>query len=315
MSLSYTAYLRNHPWMQLLLVIALVVVIYVNYMSIRPYTGMEGFQQINKFSTKFGADTYDDFYVDIYDQLHDTDNRIETHLLPILENTNVDPNAKENYKFLDVGSGTGKTVERLRQAGYEAQGLDKSKAMIHHCEEKYEIDKPDRYQCGDVCEPILYTRRTFTHILCLYLTIYEIEDKAQFFRNCYQWLQVNGILVVHFVDKDKFDTISPAVKIDNVVNIQDYSKQRIEKSQVDFGNFQYKMEYKIRPGADNVNVVLNEMFVDNSTKKIRQNERIMKMEPTEHIVKLAMRAGFSVYAKIIMRNDKNQFLYFFLRDA
>jgi len=57
------------------------------------------------------------------------------------------------------------------------------------------------------------------------------------------------------------------------------------------------------------------MFVDNQTKKIRQNERNMKMEPIEHIVKLAMRVGFSLYAKIAMKNDKHQFLYFFIRDA
>lgn len=314
MALSYFAYLRNHTWMQILLVLSIVAIIYINYMSIQPYNGLEGFTQINKFSTKFDADTYDDFYVDIYDQLHDTENRIETHLLPILENTNVDPNAKSNYSFLDIGSGTGKTVERLRQAGYEAQGLDKSQSMIKHCEEKYEAED-SHYQCGDVCEPILYTRGSFSHILCLYLTIYEIDNKQQFFRNCYQWLHANGILVVHLVEKDKFDTISPAVKIENIENIQEYSKQRIEKSQVDFGDFQYKMEYKIRPGAENINVKINEMFIDNQTKKIRQNERNMKMEPIEHIVKLAMRVGFSLYAKIAMKNDKYQFLYFFIRDA
>jgi len=314
MALSYFAYLRNHTWMQLLLTIAIVAIIYVNYMSIDTYTGVEGFTQIHKFSTKFDADTYDDFYADIYDQVHDTENRIESHLLPILENTNVDPQAKSNYSFLDVGSGTGKAVERLRQAGYEAYGLDQSKSMIQYCENKYDVDD-GRYQCGDVCQPILYTRRSFSHILCIYLTIYEISDKQQFFRNCYQWLQNNGILVVHLVEKDAFDTISPAVKIDNVENIQTYSKQRIEKSQVDFGDFQYKMEYKIKPGETNVNVSINEMFIDNQTKKIRQNERNMKMEPIEHIVKLAMRAGFSLYAKVAMSHDKHQFLYMFMRDS
>ena len=51
---------------------------------------------------------------------------------------------------------------------------------------------------------------TFTHITCLYFTIYYIKDKRLFFENCFKWLKPHGVLVIHLVNMNKFDPILPS---------------------------------------------------------------------------------------------------------
>ena len=48
---------------------------------------------------------------------------------------------------------------------------------------------------------------SFSTITCFYFTIYYIKDKNTFLQNCYNWLMPGGYLVLHLVNRDKFDPI------------------------------------------------------------------------------------------------------------
>lgn len=273
----------------------------------------EGFTQMEKFILKQNDKSYDDFYAHIYDEIHLSRERCDEELMHILQSTSAD----ENSIFLDVGCGTGETLKILTETEDMPQslcGIDKSAAMVSEAQNK--CGSNAKIKQGDVSDPMHYDRKTFTHILCLYFTIYEIEDKQKFFDNCKYWLKNGGVLVVHMVDKSRFNTIMPAGIPEHIDNPQKYVSDRITKSTIDFGDFKYESKYDFsNTNNSNTNkntVVLTETFTDGATQHIRQNERVLKMEDEDTLIKMAQKAGFVPHGKIDYSNDPHQHMYLFV---
>lgn len=257
----------------------------------------EGFVQLEKFLLKKDGNSYDEFYAQVYDKIHSPDPKKE--LAEILKITGAD----KNSAFLDVGSGTGCTLLALTDSGAKCIGIDKSEAMVTVAKEKC----GPLVKHGDVTEPIQFTRNQFTHILCLNQTIYEIEDKHAFFTNCRYWLRNGGALVLHLVDKNRFNTVVGRPFL--LDNPQKYVKERITKSETDFGNFTYFAKYDIRQKGASTFV---ETFTDAVTKNVRQNERTLFMDTEETVLKVAQQCGFSQHGKINMasiNDDEFQNIY------
>jgi SAM-dependent methyltransferase len=282
----------------------------------------EGFSQEKSFVLKQNQEIYDDLYVDMYDNLKDTVHRCESELIQILKLT--EPSTK-NSCFLDIGSGTGYTVNQLTAAGYRAYGLEKSKSMINYCQIKYpEIEIKE----GDVFDPMSFERSTFTHILCTNFTIYEFKDKLTFFRNCYSWMMPNGYLILHLVEPKKFNITNPNIESDtiifnsiklpnNVIDMLNKSKKNKPEKQtlevtVNFEDYKYNGYYDNKNQDDNT-IIFIETFTDNKSKHIRKNEQTLYMDNIENIEKMALSAGFIFHGKVDMNKcsggDKNQYLY------
>lgn len=282
-------------------VVALIYLYKILSKDINPYK--EGFVQMQKFILKRDADAYDEFYAHIYDKIHLPENRCRNELKLILEATSAD----ETSVFLDVGSGTGETLKTLNDVGARCFGIDKSEAMVKTAKNKCLSEVSIKN--ADVLDAMNYDRQTFSHILCLYHTIYEIENKAKFFQNCRYWLKNGGVLVVHLVDKGKFNTVMPAAHPYMIDNPQKYVSERITKSSVNFIDFEYDSKYDIKDGP--VSTIM-ETFTDAATQKIRQNERRLFMESEDVILKTALNNGFSLYGKINLEpvnSDEHQSLY------
>ena len=278
--------------MQLLILLALIMVgisVYKKYFSTIRH---EGFQQSDKYILKEDQQSYDDFYCQIYDDLMLPEKRSEYEVSKIIEMTQ--PNIRYS-SFLDVGSGTGTLVNRLKQKGYNAYGIDKSKSMVAKSQTNY---PETTIKCSDVLEPITFDRGTFTHIICTGFTIYEIENKHQFFQNSYFWLQPNGYLILHLVDKDSFDPIIPAGKPRVLDSPQKYANQRITDTLIDFIDFTYKSTYDF--SKSDGRVIHKETFTDNKTQNIRENERTLFMKNSEDILSIAIKYGFIVKGKVVM---------------
>lgn len=252
----------------------------------------EGFRQSDRYILKENQMKYDEFYSQIYDDLMLSQTKSEYEVSKIIEMTEPNPHYSS---FLDVGSGTGTMVNYLKQKGFNAYGIDKSKAMIAKSQDKF----PDAsMKCGDVLEPITFDRGTFTHIICTGFTIYEIEDKSRFFQNCYFWLQSNGYLILHLVDKDTFDPIIPAGKPRILDSPQKYSNQRITDTLIDFMDFTYKSSYDFSKSDERV--IHKETFTDTKTQNIRENEMTLFMKNTEDILSTAIKYGFVIKGKVVM---------------
>jgi SAM-dependent methyltransferase len=184
----------------LLLILSILLIMFMYFRSKRHF---EGFSQKERYTMNRGQDAYDDFYAGIYDLLYKTDARAKYEAEQIIAVTQPDT---EFSRFLDIGCGTGCLVETVRGLGYQVVGVDKSAAMIRAGQAK-------RPACelvkGDAQDAMSFDRGSFTHILCMNNTIYELKDKVHFFRNCAHWLRAGGYLIVHLVDPARFDPIIP----------------------------------------------------------------------------------------------------------
>jgi ubiquinone/menaquinone biosynthesis C-methylase UbiE len=290
-----------------LLLLVFVYIAFILFKNFGKSSHQEGFTQIEPFVLKQNETIYDDFYSQVYDEIHKPLLRTDFELNNIIKMTE----PTRNSIFLDIGSGTGDLVNELKEAGYQAYGIDKSQTMINISETKH--PKND-YKCGDAMEPMTFEKNTFSHILCTYFTIYQIQDKRTFIRNCYHWLIPNGYLIIHLVDKSKFDTIMPVCKSKLIFNPNIIHGSRIHNSIVDFGGFEYKSSYEFKENENKV--VLREKFQDKATNKIRQNEQTLYMENLDNIVNIILSSGFSLKSKINMKtciDDENQFIYIFER--
>lgn len=290
-------------WLNVLIILGIILIVFYFYKKQNLAPFYEGFSQDSRFVSKFQDDKYDDFYVKIYDSIMLPKKRTEYETLKIIEMTQPD----KKSVFLDIGSGTGDLVSSLTTNGYKVFGIDKSRSMVDRSEKKY----PDiKVKCGDIKEPMAYESNTFTHILCMGLTIYEFTDKREFFSNCYFWLKSGGYLVLHLVDRDKFDTIIPGGKPSLLSNPQDYSKKRIKDTIIDFIDFDYKASYVFNNKEPQA-VLLKETFTDGLTKNTRQNEFTLYMDETNQILSIAASVGFLVkgYATFKELGDDNQYIY------
>jgi len=112
-------------WLHLVILLAAIYILVCMYKQLLPMK--EGFiDQKETFIVKKGLDLYDDFYVNIYDQLfyREIANQYE---IGSIENI-TKPTTESN--LLVIGSGTGHIVNTLKEQNYNVMGLDESQSMI-----------------------------------------------------------------------------------------------------------------------------------------------------------------------------------------
>jgi SAM-dependent methyltransferase len=248
----------------------------------------EGFDS-NDFLFIEGDKVYDEFYVNIYDQLLFNGLKNNYEVGQIMATTS--PTVKS--VILDIGSATGHHVNQFMEKGIQnITGIDTSSAMIQKAKENYPKGK---FILGSALDTVQFHPDTFTHILCLYFTIYYMQDKTQFFRNCFQWLMPGGYLVVHLVDPKQFDPIIPPANPLLIFTPQRYAEKRITTSNVTFDNFKYKSDFVMNES----NCKFVEKFENKKTGKVfRKQEHIIFMEPENEILQLAQEIGFIAHGKI-----------------
>lgn len=298
-----TSKLFNNKFVIILSILTLSFFIYYIFKNTKLNNKYEGFTQLAPFILKSNNDIYDSYYAEIYDEIFKPEQRVNYEYKSII---NMTEPSKEHSLFLDVGSGTGHLVNKLSEEGYNAYGIDKSKAMTDISLKKFPNIET---KCGNVENPMIYNKNSFTHITCMDFTIYQIEDKIKFLKNCYNWLMPNGYFIVHLVDKHKYDPIVPAAKPTLLDNPQKYANQRITDSAIDFGGFKYKNTCNFKNNS--VDVIITETFQDKTSSNIRQNEITLQMEEIKTLVYLIQRCGFSVKGNSKMMNDENQYIYIF----
>ena len=279
--------------------IILVILMIVNKSAVYK----EGFVQREKYILKRGAEIYDDFYSSIYDELvyDNVKNDFEVGEITRL----VKPTQRS--RVLDIGSGNGHHVKLLEKSGYKVEGVDKSAAMVKSAKNKYPNCK---FKQGDVLESMLYPKNNFTTITCLYFTIYYINDKQLFLQNCYNWLMPGGYLVLHLVNRDKFDPILNAADPLHLVSAQKYAKKRITNSLVKFKDFQYKANFELDKSKNLAE--FDETFKDDTTGHVRQNKHKLHMETQKHILGIAKNIGFILQGKVDMVTTQYQYQYLYL---
>ena len=283
---------------KILLFITLLLILVVFFKS---YSIKEGYEQNDKFLFKKGNDIYDGFYSNVYDFLVYNNLKDDYEITQIVNKTT----PSTSSVILDVGSGTGHHVAKLAQKDLNVVGIDISPSMVDQAKKNY---PQYNFQVGDVLDTNQYKNNSFTHILCLYFTIYYFKDKQLFFNNCMEWLMPGGYLILHLVDREKFDPILPPGNPLYVVSPQKYAKERITKTKITFNDFVYNSNFIF--DKDRNMATFDEKFNFNNGK-VRKQEQILYMDDSQDILTMAADAGFIVQGKIdlVQCAYENQYLY------
>lgn len=134
---------------------------------------------------------YDKEHVSIYDTL------VYDGLKNDQEISFLNPVLNADSIVLDVGSGTGHHVHALQERGIHSVGVDASQAMVMAAKKSYNYD----FFHGNALTTTLFQPESFTHILCMYYTIYYMKNKQSFFQNVHTWLMSGGYMILHLSKK------------------------------------------------------------------------------------------------------------------
>ena len=299
-----TAYNKCSLWCKILMFISLLLLLVLVFKGFDKKR--EGFEQRDAFLIKSGSDIYDDFYSDIYDYLVFNNLKDDYEVGYIINSTS--PSSQS--KILDIGCGTGHHVSSLGSKGLDVLGIDISPSMI----DKAKTNFPDyKFNVGDALNNHLFESNSFTHILCMYFTIYYFQDKAQFFNNCFKWLMPGGYLIVHLVERDRFDPILPPGNPLLYISPQRYAKERITSTKVKFTDFSYSANFQFDDANDKALFV--EKFKNDSDGKVRKNEHTLYMPDVQQIVDDAQSCGFILESKadLLQCQYEYQYLYVFVK--
>ena len=249
--------------------------------------GKESFRQLEPYTCKTNAAIYDNFYAQVYNELHCPQKDVPLILDQLVDT--LQPSHDFSH-FLVVGSGTGYTVNELAELGYNAKGIDKSDAMIAHSKKKY---PKCEFVNQDATKPTAYPDKSFTHILCLHDTIYEIQDKSVLFKNAHNWLKNGGYFVLQLSEPDKYDTMIMHGK----TMFYEPPKKQVESYELNMSDYKYKFKKEGTDGVCNV----CEKFVDSATGHIRENKNTLYMEPIGKILSELREAGFILHGQMNMK--------------
>ena len=263
----------------------------------------EGFEEVSgEYVSKKGIEVYDNFYANIYDNLlyNKIKNKFEVESI-----VNISKPTSQSV-ILDVGSGTGHHVNMFSKLGYKTIGIDISPAMVNASKKNFPMLE---FKRKNALDKMALSGESFTHITCLYFTLYYMEDKNRFFSNCYHWLKPGGYLIIHLVNKKDFDPIVPAGNPFLLVSPQKYAKKRITSTEVKFMGYDYKSNFEIYP--NDTTAVFNETFKDKKDGSVRYQEQILYMPTQKRILNMAKDNGFILNSQIDMKKCKynHQYLY------
>lgn len=261
---------------------------------------IEGFENGQQCITKSKNDIYDQFYASIYDFIAFDDKKNQFEIQHIIGLTHPDMTSV----ILDIGSGMGHHVKHLNE-NYcgDIIGVDKSQDMVNYSKKLYPDISASFYNI-DVMSGSAFPRQHFSHILCLYFTIYYIDDKKTFLQHCFNWLQNNSYMVLHLVNRDVIKTI---LKPDRVNGI---TANYEPNTTIEFNKFEYTSKFD-DDGSPN-KVIFKEEFTFKDGKK-RIHEHSLYMNDEETILNYARSVGFIIHGKVEMvRCDyEDHYLYIF----
>ena len=301
-----SAYNKSSLWCKLLILMSLLLLVILVFKGLKSNKFVEGFEQNDQFLIKSDSGIYDHFYADIYDYLVFNNLKDDYEVGYILNSAS--PSSKS--KILDVGCGTGHHVASFGSKGLDVIGIDISPSMIKKAKENF----PDyKFNIADALDGSIFEPNSFTHILCMYFTVYYFKDKTQFFNNCFKWLMPGGYLIIHLVDRERFDPILPPGNPLLYVSPQRYAKERITSTKVKFTDFSYSADFQL--DSKNDKALFVEKFKNDSDGKVRKNEHVMYMPDVQQIVDEAQASGFIVESKadLLQCQYEYQYLYVFVK--
>ena len=251
---------------------------------------------------------YDEFYAKIYDQIVGGEGREEVEVNYALNWAKSYRPEEKTLKVLDVGCGTGGAVDKFRAAGVgKVVGLDASTAMVAAARKRF--PKGD-YRVGEVEQIGQFTAGEFNLATLFYFTYYYLRDPDMALKNLFNWLEPGGCLMIHLVNREKFDPILEAASPFVGFSLQKYSKKRVTRSKVAFDKFDYEADFSLEGDR----AEFREEFAFKNGR-VRKQTHTMRMPRMEQVVGIVESAGFTYkqFIDLTPIGYEYQYLFCFVR--
>mgnify|MGYP001396682522 CR=1 FL=1 len=234
------------------------------------------------------ADSFPDQYVQIYDNITFSNSKFNFETMIIMKYLKRS-RMFASIKILDIGCTTGLHAKFFTNKGYEVIGVDKSKDVIEYCKSQYPENKKI-FKVGDAQSSLLFKEDEFSHILCMNSTIYYMNDIKQFLKNCYHWLNDDGILFLHLVDdvEQRYYDTNGWVKIDP------------------------RLSYKSTYETEKQITTIHEKIKHTNGDVLIHQHRLYHVGKTEEILHTAKKLHFSILKKISLKKVGFEHHYVFV---
>jgi len=260
-----------------------------------------------KYEKKEKGAVFDAAYAPVFDIVTRDNERLEFERSVVDEI--VSAQNKKNPKVLDLCSRTGNflSVLHFSHPEWHIVGMEPSRDFVNASKQKLSSSRSLELICSDPLSPMSAKFGTYDVISLLYFSVYYFNatQKRQLFQNCHKWLAPDGKLVLHLVNRSKFDTM---IDIAMPINVSDYTKNRITDSVVKFNDLDYKAKF----GDDELSTKSIATFRETMKDReghIRENEHVFFMEKQRQILDIAQECGFVIDKQYALSGDANQFIY------
>lgn len=263
---------------------------------------------------------FDEFYASIFTKLTQNEKLLQAETAICLQEfSRVIP--KDQLTILDAGCGIGIATSSFAKQGVRrVVGLDKSRAMIQYAKnttlphttltdaQKRSVE----FRIGDLLGPTTFMASEYDSACLLYFTVYYLgKDLSALLRNLHLWVKPGGVLAIEAVNKYKFEPVLDSSNPWVGVSPQRYKKERLNKSQVVFDQFNYEAEFDLQdPNAEFREVF---RFKDGSVR--RQRHRLY-MPSIKEIIQIATQSGwtYTKYVDMMPMAFSYGYLLFFTRN-
>jgi SAM-dependent methyltransferase len=239
---------------------------------------LEGFEQKSPYTLKTENEIFDKFYMEIYEELHESSVIVEKQIQMLERMTQSTPHAS---RWLVIGSKSGIMLHFLLKKHYKAFGVDASEKAVEYSQQKYPSIS---VKCGNAEQnKLLFENGIFSHVLLLNAHIYDFKNKRELLRHVYGWLKPGGCLVLSLLAAGD------------------------KPHEQDFVGFRYQSAVTKNS--------FREKFTDKLSGHIRENERKVFAESDDQILTVVKEVGFSTMGKMLFVNlqQQEETIYFLLR--
>ena len=161
---------------------------------------------------------------------------------------------------------------------------------------------------------------SFSHIICLGRTIYEIKNKEHFLETCHTLLMDNGFLVLNLCNDKLFKPYVSEKKNENILfDSSEYGKTPMSMIVKFTKDMEFLSNYEDYENYDNNKAPSSrykEKFENFKTHGIRKNELNLYINPLKDIISLIKSSGFTFYKKFSMKEVgyNSDYLYVFKKN-
>jgi len=248
---------------------------------------------------------FDEYYASLYDKVTFDYSKVlfESHYI----NELIKKDKVNGATILDVGCGTGQHIKPLAKDNNIYVGLDKSNAMLEKAK-KYKRPNVELV-IGDAMNSDVVEANKYTHIICLYFSIYYMNDPEKLFNNFSKWLKPGGLVICHLVDRDLFDPVLNPANPSQINSIQKYSKKRITTSIIKFNKMTYISDFVLKK---NNMAEFQEIIRYKKDSVERRHRHKLYMYTNKHYVQIAKKTGFELKEIKNMKDVKYEHNYLFV---